>query len=112
MPMPGETFLYRPNFPWGMKRIGGSRRKTRKLFRKEKRRKGKISLTSYFQSFDAGERVNLTVEPSIKKGMYHPRFVGKSGIIKGKAGRCYGVIIKDHKKEKTLIVHPVHLRRA
>ena len=94
------------------KRIGGFRRKTRSLFRKDKRTKGKISLGSYFQSFNIGEKVNLTVEPSIWKGMYHPRFVGKSGIIKGKTGRCYEILIKDNKKEKTLIVHPVHLRRA
>lgn len=95
-----------------MKRIGGFRRKTRSLFRKDKRNKGKISLGSYFQIFNIGDRVNLTVEPSIRKGMYHPRFVGKAGIIKGKAGRCYEILIQDIKKKKTLIVHPVHLRRA
>ena len=94
------------------KRIGGLRRKTRYKFRKEKGKKGKISLTRYFQSFNAGDRVNLTVEPAIQKGMYHPRFMSKTGVIKCKRGRCYEVKISDMGKEKILIVHPVHLRGA
>ena len=95
-----------------VKRIGGFRRKTRYKFRKGKRSRGKISITKYFQSFDAGDRVYLGVEPAVQKGMYHPRFMGKSGIIKGKRGKCYEVSINDSGKGKTLIVHPVHLVRV
>ena len=95
-----------------VQRIGGLRRKTRYKFTKEKRRKGKISVTNYFQSFTIGDRICLSVEPAVQKGMYHPRFMGKSGIVKGKRGKCYEVLIKDFRKEKTLVVHPVHLRRA
>ena len=95
-----------------VKRIGGLRRKTRYKFRKEKKNKGKLSLSRYFQFFDNGERVYLDVEPSVQKGMYHPRFMGKSGVIKNKRGRCYEVLINDLGKEKTLIVHPVHLKKA
>lgn len=53
----------------------------------------------------------LTVEPAVHKGMYDPKYMGKAGIIKRKNGRCYEVNIKDGKKEKCLIVHPVHLKR-
>lgn len=95
-----------------MKRIGRSRRKTRAKFTKTLRKKGKISLTKYFQTFSEGEQVFLKVEPAIQKGMYHPRFLGKSGMIKKKTGRCYEVLIKDQKKEKVLIVHPVHMERV
>jgi len=95
-----------------VKRIGGLRRKTRYKFRKEKRRRGKISVTKYFQSFNAGDRVNLGVESAVQKGMYHPHFMGKSGIIKGKRGRCYEITINDLGKKKTLVVHPVHLTKA
>ena len=95
-----------------VKRIGGIRRKTRYKFRKEKRQRGKISLTKYFQTFSVGDRVYLTVESAVQKGMYHPRFMGKSGIIKAKRGRCYEITINDIGKEKTLIAHPVHLRRS
>ena len=95
-----------------VKRIGGIRRKTRYKFRKEVRRRGKISLSRYLQSFNIGDKVTLNVEPAVQKGMYHPRFMGKSGIVKARRGRCYEITIRDFSKEKTLIVHPVHLRRA
>ena len=95
-----------------VQRIGGLRRKTRYKFRKEKRRRGKISVTRYFQSFNIGDRVYLHVEPAVQKGMYYPRFMGKAGIIKGKRGKCYEVTINDINKEKIVVVHPVHLKRA
>ncbi len=95
-----------------VRRIGGLRRKTRYKFRKDKRSKGKFSTTRYFQSFITGDKVNLTVEPSIQKGMYYPHFMGRVGVIKCKRGKCYEVLINDFGKEKTLIIHPVHLKRA
>jgi len=62
------------------------------------------------QTFNKGQKVHLIVEPSIHKGMYHPRFIGQTGIVKGVRGRCYEVAINDKGKEKLLIVHPVHLK--
>lgn len=58
-----------------------------------------------------GERVVLKAEPSIQKGMYNPLFHGKAGIIKAKQGKCYSVLINDKNKQKTIIVHPVHLKK-
>jgi len=95
-----------------VKRIGTIRRKTRHLLSKEVREKGKISTSLYFQKFEIGKRVVLKAEPAVKKGIYFPRFFGKSGIVKGKQGNCYKVAVKDGNKEKLLIIHPVHLRRA
>ena len=95
-----------------VKRIGGFRRKTRYKFRKEKRSRGKISITRYLQLFNVGDKVYLGLESAVQKGMYHPRFMGRSGIVKYKRGNCYEVIINDLGKEKKLIVHPVHLKRA
>ena len=94
-----------------MKRIGRSRRKTRAKFTKSNRAKGKISLSRFFQEFKEGDKVLLSVEPAIQKGMYDRKFISKSGIIKKKNGKCYEVNINDRNKEKTLIVHPVHLKR-
>jgi len=94
-----------------VKRIGSSRRKTRKKFSKKIRRKGKISVSNYFQLYKIGDKVGLRGESSVQKGMYHPRFYGSIGTIKAKKGKCYEVLIKDKNKQKTLIVHPVHLRR-
>lgn len=94
------------------KKIGGFRRKTRSKLKKSHRQKGKISITRYFQEFKEGERVILKAEPSIHHGMYFPRYHGKSGTVKSRKGRCYEVLINDLGKEKTLIVHPVHLKRS
>lgn len=94
-----------------MIRKGGQRRKSRSKYKKNFRRVGKISLTRYFQDFKTGERVMLIVEPAVQKGMYHSRFIGKSGIIKRKTGRCYEVSVMDQDKEKCLVVHPVHMRK-
>lgn len=93
-------------------RIGGNRRKTRNKLKKNVRRQGKISLTRYFQKFNEGDKVYLTAEPAVQKGMYFPRFHGKAGIIKGKQGFCYKVQVKDMNKNKIIIIHPVHLKKS
>ena len=92
-----------------VKRIGTSRSKSRHKFSKHHREKGTISLTRYLQEFKAGETVGLAAEPAVHKGMYHGDFHGKTAVVKGKRGRCYVLAFNDKGKEKTLIVHPVHL---
>lgn len=93
-------------------RVGGFRRNTRKKMRKNVRARGKISLKNYLQTFSVGDKVLLGAEPAYQKGMYFPRFYGKVGIVSKKVGTCYEVKIKDFTKEKTVVVHPVHLARA
>lgn len=92
------------------KRIGGFRRKTRYKLSKNLREKGKIGLSKFFQSFEKGDKVVLKAEPAYQKGMYHPRFHGSSGEVRGRKGECYIVQIKDVNKKKHLIVHPVHIK--
>lgn len=91
-------------------RIGGQRRKTRHKLSKPSSQKGKLSITRYFQKFKEGDKVQLKAEPAVQKGMYFLRFHGKTGIIVGMQGDCYQVSIKDIKKQKMLIVHPIHLK--
>jgi large subunit ribosomal protein L21e len=95
-----------------VKRIGGFRRKTRYRFRKHRSKKGKISLTNFLQKFKPGDKVHLSVEPGYQKGMYFPMYMGKGGTVLAQRGRCYEVEIADQNKLKTLIIHPVHLKRA
>jgi len=95
-----------------MQRTGGYRRKTRSKLRKNIREKGKIAIRNFFQSFDEGERVNLVMEPGVQRGMFHPRFHGRTGIVTRKQGNSYYIKIKDGNKEKAVIVHPVHLKKA
>jgi len=94
-----------------VKRIGGFRRKTRSKLKKPVRKKGKISIKNYFQNFKAGDKVLLKAEPAVQKGMYFPRFHSKVGVVRGKKGTCYEIEIKDGKKQKMLVIHPVHLKR-
>ncbi|MBI4453237.1 50S ribosomal protein L21e [Candidatus Woesearchaeota archaeon] len=93
------------------KRIGGARRKTRHIFMKGFRKKGKLSLTKYFQSFAVKDKVKFMTESSVQNGMYNRRFHGKVGSIIGKRGECYKVELYDGAKRKVLIVHPVHLTK-
>lgn len=95
-----------------VKRTGSTRRKARERLTKTPRTRGKIALTKYFASFRTDEKVVLKAEPAVQKGMYHIRFHGKVGVVKGKQGRCYEVEIRDGSKQKTLIVSPVHLQRV
>ncbi|MBT5022749.1 50S ribosomal protein L21e [Candidatus Woesearchaeota archaeon] len=92
-------------------RVGGARRKTRNKFKKPIRRKGKISISKFFQKMEEGDKVQLLAETAYQKGMYFRRFHGKTGVVKCTRGKCYEIMIKDINKEKTLVVHPVHLKK-
>ena len=92
-----------------VKRIGGQRRKTRHKLKKETR--GRMSIARFMQIFKPGEKAVLKAEPAYQKGMYHPRFHGLTGTIQSMNGKCCEIMIKDGNKEKSLIVHPVHLKR-
>lgn len=95
-----------------VKRIGTFRSKSRHKMRKNVRQKGKLSVNKYFQKFEDGEKVVLKAEPAVQRGLYFLRFHGKVGVVSGKQGACYKVAITDFKKDKTLLVHPVHLKRV
>ncbi|MBU2589968.1 MAG: 50S ribosomal protein L21e [Nanoarchaeota archaeon] len=94
-----------------VQRIGGFRRKTRSKLKKQYGQKGKISITKFFRKFKDGDKVILKPEPAVQTGMSFPRFQGKSGVISGKQGECYKVVIKDGNLKKIVVVHPVHLNR-
>jgi len=80
------------------------------LKRKKLREKGKIGFVNYFQKFNEGDRVaiirELGLQPSFPK-----RIQGRSGIVNGKRGDHYIIKINDINKEKSFIIHPVHLRK-
>ena len=76
--------------------------------KKHARERGKIKLSQYFQKLETGDKVALKQEKSVQK--YFPlRYKGKVGVIKEKRGRAYLVSIKDGRKEKIFIVHPINL---
>ena len=108
-----KTFLNPPKLQNAMvQRIGSARRKSRSVMRKPLRERGKLAISKFFQKFKEGDRVVLKTEPAYQKGNFHRRFHGQAGIVQGAQGNCFLVQIKDGRKSKTIISHPVHLKRV
>lgn len=95
-----------------MSRLGGARRKRSGILSKSTRQKGKMSMRTYLQELEVGDKVTLKLEPAVQGGMYLPRFHGKVGIVKKRQGECYQVQIQDGAKQKTVVVHPIHLKKT
>ncbi len=92
-----------------VKRTGGSRSRTRHLMTKKD--SGKFNIRKFLEEFADGDKVTLLAEPAYQKALYHLRYYGKRGIVQKRRGECYEVTIKDGSKIKTIITHPVHLRK-
>jgi large subunit ribosomal protein L21e len=88
----------------------GPRKKTRYKFKKDQRRRGILSVTSLIQKFEIGQKVHVICEPSIQKGMPHPRFHGRTGTVVGQRGRAWLLEIRDGGKDKIVIARPQHLK--
>ncbi len=93
-----------------VRRSHGFRVKTRKKLRKKPRDRGMPPISKGFRTFETGSYVAVVIDPSIHKGMPHPRFQGRTGVVKGMQGRVYKVEIKDGKKKKILLCAPAHLK--
>ena len=78
--------------------------------RKKQREHGKIKLSRYFQKFEEGDKVGVVRELAVQP-KFPKQLQGKSGIIQSKRGNSYIVKINDLNKEKTYIIHPVHLKK-
>jgi len=92
-----------------MKKSKGFWAKSSRKSTKSVRQKGILPITRIIKSFKPGDKVHIKIEPSYPKGMPHPRFHGRTGLIKGKKGRAYEIKLRDGNKEKSVIAHPVHL---
>lgn len=87
----------------------GPRRGTRHKLRNDPRDRGTSPPQQAVQAFEAGDRVHLSIDPSVPEGRYHPRFDGKTGVVVGEQGAAYRVEIADGDSEKTVIAKPAHL---
>lgn len=94
-----------------VRRKGGLKRKSRRLMTKPLRKRGKVSLTRFLATYAVGDKVTFVQEPSVQKGQFHVRFHGRAGVITEKRGACYAVTFKEGSKSKTILTHPVHLKR-
>ncbi|HIP63226.1 MAG TPA: 50S ribosomal protein L21e [Archaeoglobus profundus] len=87
----------------------GFRFKSGRKLRKRIREKG-IKIRRALQTFEVGQIVHIDIDPSVHKGMPHPRFQGRTGVVIGQRGRAYLVRIRDGDSYKILIVRPEHLK--
>lgn len=89
----------------------GYRNKCRRRHRKKVRSRGLSSIEKYLIDYEINDKVNIITDPSQhKRGMPHRRYHGRTGVIVGKRGRCYEVLIKLGKSKKFLIIGKEHLR--
>lgn len=78
--------------------------------RKKLKARRKATIPDYLKQIKIGERVKISPLPSSHKGMPHPKFKGKSGVVVGKRGKAYCIKFKDGSKEKEVISSPEHLK--
>lgn len=90
------------------KASGGLRHRTRHRLKKAHRQK--LRIRDYLQEFSPDEKVVISIDPSSHKGMPHPRFKGKIGVVKERRGRAYRCEIMVGTKRKEIIARPEHLR--
>jgi len=85
------------------------KKKTRDKLSKTVRDRGISPVVRAIQDFAPGAKVHVQIDPSIHKGMPHPRFHGKTGEVVGKRGRAFLLKITDGNATKTLVALPEHL---
>ena len=94
-----------------MPNSNGPQSNTRNKLRNEPRERGTSPPQRAVEEYEVGEKVHLSIDPSVPDGRYHPRFDGRTGEVTGQQGTAYTVAITDGGTEKTLIVKAAHLRR-
>lgn len=89
----------------------GLRAKTRKVLARRCRERGLSPITSSLRTFSQGEKASIVIDPSMHRGMPHPRFQGLTGTIVGMQGRAYLLSVKAGNKTKIILARPEHLRK-
>lgn len=87
--------------------LEGSRNK----LRNRPRERGTSPPQRAVEDYEEGERVHLSIDPSVQGGRFNPRFSGHTGTVLAQQGSAYKVQITDGGKQKTIITKPAHLRR-
>lgn len=87
----------------------GERKKTRDKLSNSVRERGASPPSGAVQEFEEGEKVHVTIDPSVPEGRPHPRFQGRTGKVVGRQGRAFEVEVDDGDSTKTLFVRSQHL---
>jgi len=95
-----------------VRRSKGYRSRTRSLFKKRPRARGKIGLSRILRTYNPGEKVTIIIDSSVHKGMPHRRYHGRIGIVQAKRGKSYVVHVVTGSKTKEIIARPEHITPA
>jgi large subunit ribosomal protein L21e len=95
-----------------MTRHSGSRKRMRRLLRKDLGSRSGPRPEVYLSELEPGAKVVILVDPASHKGMPHRRYHGRVGRIVEKRGRGYVVAVQIGSKLRKLSVLPEHLRPA
>jgi large subunit ribosomal protein L21e len=93
-----------------MPRSHGERRKTRYKLKKTIRERGITPVSHAIRTFESGQKVHVDLDPSVHRGMPHPKFHGKTGTVIEQRGSAYVVEITDGNTVKTILARPQHLK--
>jgi large subunit ribosomal protein L21e len=86
----------------------GYRSRTRRLFSKDLRKRGKLGLSKLLVSFNPGDRVRIKIDPSVHKGMPHKRYQGRVGIVARRRGKSYLIDVSLGDRMAKVISRPEH----
>lgn len=92
-----------------MAKSHGLMRGHRKILTKKPRERGMQPLGRLMHVYNLGDRAVLKIDPSVHKGMPHPRYQGKVGIVRAKRGAAYVIQFEEGHKIRSLIIRPEHL---
>ena len=88
-------------------RSRGFRSKTRRVLKRKTTRR--LTITDKLKELKIGSKAVVDLEPSVQRGMPHPRYQGAIGTVVAKKGRAFIIEIRDGDKTKQLIAFPEHL---
>src|SRR3989338_4494323 len=80
----------------------GYKSRTRHLFAKKFRRHGVPSVSTILNNFKVGQYVDVVADPSVRAGMPHKYYHGRTGIIWNVTPRGVGVIVNKPHRNRIL----------
>ena len=72
--------------------------------------RAKFKPEKFLKEFKPGDKVIISPDPSVQKGMPYSRFKGRMGVIEEKRGSAYMVRVRTGKQVKSVISGPEHLK--
>jgi large subunit ribosomal protein L21e len=92
-----------------VKKSKGYRVRTRSLFKKNPRERGRMKLSKLLYEYPPGSRVVIMIDSSVQKGMPHRRYHGRVGTIVDRRGRGYIVNVTQGNAVREIIIRSEHL---